>query len=487
MAATALQADLLELEAASAVRPFDSVVIGGGSSGLTTARTLLEAGLKVAVLEQGPAPFLTNLTNTELRYGRKLLRSLRESVSYRQALVGSAAGFGPNYGCLGGRGLFWNGASPRYAPHDFAGWPEDAIPSHEDYSWAEARFRVTQSLGRTPLADKMIAGLRAAGFDAGPSACAVDVDDLWVGRLSAGLASGLGLFLRACGDALVDGRMRMAIDSQVQSLIMDGDRVRGLRVSPTRDPAAAVEILARSVVLCAGGIESIKIAAVSGIPDPHQRIGKGLQEHLFFEMNVHAPELYDPDRPDSALVYIRALAQDAHQWEVHAPGSRLFVLDDGTPWAPTATAPYEITARSFAATDKRDENFVEAKAGPVGSSMVHFSYTAADNALKARVAADALKLCAALNLVPTDGKSADAAERFRPPGASYHEAGGLDMGLDVRTSVTDPAGRFHSVPNLISSDAAAFTRIPATNPHLTLVAVARRKAQVLAADLKRGT
>ena len=36
---------------------------------------------------------------------------------------------------------------------------------------------------------------------------------------------------------------------------------------------------------------------------------------------------------------------------MHAPGSRLLAIDDGTPWSPAATAPYEFMLRAFAAMD----------------------------------------------------------------------------------------------------------------------------------------
>ena len=51
---------------------------------------------------------------------------------------------------------------------------------------------------------------------------------------------------------------------------------------------------------------------------------------------------------------------------------------------------------------------------------------------------------------------------------------------DPNASVTAPDGRFHTAPELVCADAAAFPRIGATNPHLTIVAIARRKARLLA-------
>jgi choline dehydrogenase-like flavoprotein len=478
MPAATFESDLEELGNASRKVPFDAIVVGGGSSGLTVAHTLSERGASVLLLEAGPAPFLTHVTNTDLRFARQLLRNLRDSIAYRPRLAGGGE-FGVSYGCLGGRGLFWNGASPRFSRFDFEGWPDDGLPEEADYVWGERQFRVSIGMGRTPMAERIIAKLSNASFTAEPGPFAADIDDLYTGRLSAGIASGLGMFLRGSGHAVARGQLRVAINSRVHMLLMDGDVLCGVTVIRGKN-GGPIEVFSRTVVLCAGALESAKLAAVSSIPDQRERIGKGIQEHLFYQALLDAPDLYDRNSRSSAIVYQRSWTQDGHQWEIHAPGNRLFALDDGTPWAPDATPPYEIMIRSFAATEKRDDNFLEATAGALGSSTLHFTLSAADEAKKKEVAADAARLCGALGATAAVPPALDSVERFRPLGSSYHEAGGLDMGLDPATSVTAPDGRFHSLSNLVSADAAAFPRIGASNPHLTIVAIARRKARLLA-------
>lgn len=66
-------------------------------------------------------------------------------------------------------------------------------------------------------------------------------------------------------------------------------------------------------------------------------------------------------------------------------------------------------------------------------------------------------------------------ERIASFGGSYHEAGGLDMGTDEKTSVTDPNGRVHTCENIYVMDASTFSNIGATNPHLTLAALSRKQ------------
>lgn len=65
-------------------------------------------------------------------------------------------------------------------------------------------------------------------------------------------------------------------------------------------------------------------------------------------------------------------------------------------------------------------------------------------------------------------------------GTTHHEAGGLWMGDDPATSVTDPHGRFHHVDNAYVVGPALHPSVGSPNPMLTGVALARRLADSLA-------
>lgn len=468
--------DLDAVAAASRDAPFDSVIVGGGTSGLAVAATLIEAGRRVLILEAGPAPFLTHILNTELRYAGALLRTVRDRVRYRPAMPDGGF-FGTNFGCLGGRGLFWNGAAPRFSPALLSVWPEGAAPRESDYRWAEKQFRVTRRYGETQLATRLSGLLGGEGFAAEAGPYAVEPGDGDEARLGAGIASGLGLFFRIAGAAVAAGQAQLAVQAMVDRIILDGGVACGVGVSTPG--GAAVEIFSRSVMLAGGGIESIKLVAISGIPDPGGRIGKGLQDHLFYNALLDAPQHYFVAAPDTAIVYVPAASAEAHQWELHAPGNRMFAFDDGSAWAPGLGAPYQLMIRSFAATEKRDDNRVESRPGPLGSALVHFTHSDKDRARMTEMAGDAVRIATALEATAADAVPLDSLDRIRAPGSSYHEAGGLDMGKDPATSVTDAHGAFHAVGNLVCGDAASFPLIGATNPHLTLLACARKKALAL--------
>jgi len=80
----------------------------------------------------------------------------------------------------------------------------------------------------------------------------------------------------------------------------------------------------------------------------------------------------------------------------------------------------------------------------------------------------------------------DGARFITPGGSVSHEVGGARMGADPGKSVTNRWGRTHDVPNLVIADGAAFASSADKNPTLTIMALAWRAAEQLAAGLKGG-
>jgi choline dehydrogenase-like flavoprotein len=74
-------------------------------------------------------------------------------------------------------------------------------------------------------------------------------------------------------------------------------------------------------------------------------------------------------------------------------------------------------------------------------------------------------------------------DRRDPEGSTHHDAGTLWMGADPATSVTNEFGRIHDTTNCYVSAPALFPSLGSPNPMLTGVALSRRTADLLEANV----
>lgn len=463
-----------QVAAASAASPFDTVVVGGGSAGITAARTLAEAGKRVAMLDAGPLSLLTHVQSTDLRFDPDLVRGIQQALSYSPKGAGST-NYGSLIGCLGGRGLFWNGAAPRFSAEDFEEWPISLAELGAPYEWAETQFRVTTEYGAGRLSNLLIARLKAAGLDARPGPYAVDVHETASGWLAGTVGNSLAPLLRSTA-ATTGNRISISTRAFARKILAADGAVEGVE---TVDLATGKvqQIRARSVVLAAGAFESVRLALVSGLPDPHGLIGRYISDHNFVRAYYPMDPANYADRPEVSIIWIPAMTNRNYQIEIHLPSDNLFLVKESTVWAPDKSAYYAAMVRSFAPLQPRAGNFIEALPGDApGSYRVTMSLDADDQALAALQAIALESVRAALG--------ADAAQpQTLPLGASHHEAGGLIMGREPGSSVTDQFGRFWSTKRLVACDSASWPKVSAANPHLTIVAMARRQAAQLATEL----
>ena len=81
-----LLTSLSDISEASLKTPYDAVVAGGGTAGIVTARTLVESGRRVALLELGPLTLLTHLSSTGLRFDADLARAVQTALQFSLSL-----------------------------------------------------------------------------------------------------------------------------------------------------------------------------------------------------------------------------------------------------------------------------------------------------------------------------------------------------------------------------------------------------------------
>ncbi|HEX6513130.1 MAG TPA: GMC family oxidoreductase, partial [Chloroflexota bacterium] len=80
-------------------------------------------------------------------------------------------------------------------------------------------------------------------------------------------------------------------------------------------------------------------------------------------------------------------------------------------------------------------------------------------------------------------RAAGAERVLRQPATQAHMMGTARMGHDPASSVADSWGRTHDVPNLYIGGGSLFPTGSSVNPTLTILALAWRTAQAIAAAL----
>ena len=322
--------------------------------------------------------------------------------------------------------------------------------------------------------------------------------------------------------AMQSGRVELRPETFVARIDLDGSRATGVS---TIDLDGRVEHLpAEFVVLAGSPIESSRLAHLSGFPDPNGFVGRGLMFHwftdafgLFLTERVHAhrgrstthglEDFADPDFPGA-----RAFAQLNS-----LPYFRGGILELGGTQLPISEAqlyksllPILSPVRPFGSIFKqlmRASLFRDRLAGiqmvgedlPQRSNTVDLDPAVRDirgvpaprvtyrphhhefvaqlfyiPLLTALVKAAGADIAGALPATSTD--------QFPSPVGSAvpddkHILGGLRMGTDARTSVTDAEGLVRGLDNVGVADASVFPTSGAQNPTLTLMATALRNAR----------
>ncbi|MGB0063717.1 MAG: GMC oxidoreductase, partial [Terracidiphilus sp.] len=321
--------------------------------------------------------------------------------------------------------------------------------------------------------------LRRAGYPAEFLPFAVDTRASRDGWLGGTVGNSVVPLLRSGMLTSAEHSLQLVANAYTTQILLNELKMTALGVTAVDQISGKTfEVKARSVVLAAGGFESVNLAILSGMPDESQLIGRMITDHLFCRAYYPVePGIYLPDVPEACMLFIRPGSGRAYQTEVHLPGDNIFTLKGDSFWKPDATRAYAFMVRNFAPVRPRVENYIEARAGGPGSFIVHFTYAAEDLELRETMATGLEEVRAALGAGPS------VLTQIMPPGASHHEAGGLAMGSDPNISVTDQYGRFHLTPNVVVADAAAWPDVAPANPHLTIAAIARRQAIQLSKDL----
>ncbi len=308
----------------------------------------------------------------------------------------------------------------------------------------------------------------------------------------------------------------------VSRVVWSGRRATGVtlvdRTGKTRTEAADL------VVLAGSAIETVRLALLSRLPDAHGQIGRHLMMHwftagtgVFLTERVHAyrgrstshavDDFADPEFPAAkiaaaaaGLPYLRGgvLELGGSQDPISEAETYRFVLSTALGSVKPFGAPLKQLMRASLLRDRlaglqmiaedlpQPTNTVDLDPGVKdyrGVPVARITYAPHQHELVAQtlyiplitalIKASGADVAFAVPEVSSDLFPVAAGD---VPGGA-HIMGGMRMGLDARTSVTDGVGRVHDLDNVVVADGSVFPTSGAHNPTLTIMTTALRNAR----------
>lgn len=495
---------------------FRVVIAGGGLAGLEVARQLAALGVEdVLVVEAGPARDLMHV-NAAHEPGDALRTFLDPGTDphfHRPWTSGSAPHYTANAGLrrrLGGRSLYWYGASLPVEDWALSHWPkpvaEDLSVSWQGGKPLYERVAADLSVDSRPLALQEPAlrfgGFRlartpqaGAGFGGGDRWYAYSPLDHWRDPVTGAVLDGPRGTRFLCGTEVVSVDVR------------DG-RARGVLVRDGAADGGTRRIAADTVVLGAGTVENSRLAIqalCSADPYRAPRVA-GLTDHIvqgFFLRMQGMAEQGSTDqsttdgRASGALrdiepgSYVTACEDGVRSnlfvtVERPAPGAYLFDVrltgeqlpgagghvtcepSGEHPWRTTVTAELGAADRDLIARQRKVlEEVWRLLAAEFGLSGEPLDFDDFDHPART----NAFVLPESIGAAATEGPFTWSSLL----GTEDHEGCTLPLG-----GVLDDRHEFTDVPGLYACGPATFPRMGAANPSLTTLALARRLASVLA-------
>ncbi len=465
----------------------DCLVIGSGTAGVTTALELADRGLRVVIVEAGELGLWSHVANARFGDGAGLAAKVSNAATIPVAWANAEQGEWtvPAWLAVGGRTLYWSGTTPRYQPWDFDDWPLKVEDLNPYYGRAESLVKVSGSgdprrppFYQSPRQRMALEQLVTAGWPARSTPAAVDTAadrplgsgfDSSTARLLS--SEHLGQFADGAMVALVSGAV-------VTRLVLDGDHLSGVEILDRRSGGRAT-MRPRHVVLACGAVQSTRLAVASGLDRLNPCVGRYISDHLFLEGVVQ----FDEPGPDGPFSLLIDPARD-RPYQLQVQGclgtSSYYKTPSGASSRGSGFASVTLAAFGVASAQQDNRVVVDGRDDPnyggLQAMKVNYRLSADDEVRLAAMRDGADHAVRAFGARLSD-------IQIHPPGIALHEVGGLRMGLDAQTGVTDTVGQFWQIGNLSAADASVFPSQGAANPYLTITAWSLRHAEALAGRL----
>ena len=505
------------------------VIIGSGAGGGTLANELAQKGIKVVVLEAGALQSSASFINDEWKSFSQLAWLDPRTTSGTWRVAKDFAGL-PAWICktVGGTTTHWAGASLRFQEHEFrtrtvygdiAGanlmdWPLTLKDLEPYYARAEDKMGVTRTNGIPGLPGNnnfkvMHAGATKLGYkDVHTGNMAINSQP----RDGRGRCMQLGFCFQGCKSgakwstlytelprAEKTGNMDLRPESHVVR-IEHNDAGKASAVVYMDKDGKEQRQKARIVCVAGNSIETPRLLLLSasnlfkdGLANSSGQVGRNYMRHMTGSVYAQFKQPVHMYRGTTMAGIVRDEARHDTR-RGFAGGYELETLALGVPFMAAFLNPgawgsefaeymdnYTRLAGMWLVGEDmpRETNRVTLNANvkdkygnPVPN--VHFDDHPNDVAMREHAFRQGQAIY----------EAAGAVKSFRtPPYPSTHNLGTCRMGANARDSVCNSHGQTHDIGNLFISDGSQFTTGGAENPTLTIVTLAIRQAEYIAAQM----
>jgi choline dehydrogenase-like flavoprotein len=295
-----------------------------------------------------------------------------------------------------------------------------------------------------------------------------------------------------------------------ERILLERDHARGVDATwsdPDSGRAGRLTVHAPHVVVACGALESPALLLRSGIGVP------AVGEYLHLHPSTAIVGFYDHDveawkgAPQAGLVDEHQSIEQGYGFLIETPQYTTALAASALPYADGHSHKRLMSAFRQAApfiAVLRDRGHGRVTIDRAGGPVARYSMTdtldicnarraiAAQTRLHAAAGARKIVVAADQHDAPAWRRGQDLegfiarAQRIPLQAGGWklfsaHQMGTCRMGSDPRTSVANPWGQVHHVPGLWIGDASAFPTATGTNPMITIMALAHRNAQAIAA------
>ena len=498
------------------LREHDVVVVGAGSAGCVVVRRLVDAGLRVLLLEAGGSD-----DDPRIQEPARLFEVQRTEHDWCYTTVGQPAAGGrrlayPRGKVLGGSSSLYAMIHARGHRNDYdtwayvgnAGWGyDDVLPvfkRSEDFDGGESEYRgmggplnVLSRYEPHPVLASIVEAAQQAGIPRNEDYNGAELDGVSFIQLNikdGRRHSSASAFLRPVWDA---PNLTVRTGCQALRLLLEDGRCVG--VAYARDGAVEEARAEHEVVVSAGAIDSPKLLLLSGIGPAGELarhgidvtvelpgVGENLTDHLYAGLVHAAAKPVPPAVPGLQQAHAHSFLRT----RPGLPGPDLQTLLVHLPVGPedTAIEGDGFTLASMLVRTTSSGNLRLASADPADAPLIDPGFLRCE--IDVETIAIGLERCREIAAQPAldewrgeelypgpDVRTRDELRDFvrRTAATIYHPVGTCKMGVD-ELAVVDPELRVYGVDGLRVADASVMPLITSANTHVPSVLIGERAA-----------